>query len=1824
MSTPGNTSSPAPQNLGYPFIVNANPQAAGMNYLQNQQQFIPGMDMSSTSSPIPGASGGQGDPGPSSMAQAQQQQQGQFRPPFQQPGGMNPQQMAMLQQFSQAAQAQAQGQPVQTRQFTPQQIQMAMASMQQQQGGGGNVNPQALMAAMRANQQQQQQQQQGLQPGQGQMPQQPQQSQQRPPNASTPGYPNMPLGAAGNPGQQHPNPAQLAFQQQRIQQLMHQQGMQARPPGSPNRQGQQQQSQSQQQSGSMAPPPIPGTPQHQQAVSFSPNQMQPSNIPQQQPMGVPHNIQLTQQQQQMMVNQRNSLLTNPQFLAMPPQQQQAFMANQQQHFMRMVAVQTGQMPAPGQQQMQSQQQQQQQQQQMSSAQTPGRPTSSHGTPGPSQSPQIARQPTPQQMGTPQQVHTPLSVQHQTPHQPLSSLPQHMAPQRPPSAASQRAPSPHQGGPGMPSSPAGMPVINTPPPNSAMFPSSGPHTVNAPSPTPSNQSHHSQHHTPAPTGVAQPHSASPGHARSQTPNQMHQLSTPQSGQPVHQVGINGQPVGPIQSYQLQQGTSTPQQVSQSSPHMYPGAANQPGTSNAGPIPQPGFPIQPMMPNLQNMTPQQQQQMASAMSFMSQAAQAQNAGTPGSSQQQSVRPTPAPQPAARPPAGLTMPNINTSDFPFDPRLLPHIQHLNTPAWRSNMQAQNPSFLNAVQSASAVLPTLRPDVVQRMQTVLFHTARIQAAQNAAIRPPPGQPSPQQALQPGMPGFSPTSQSQGQASTPGPVPPNQQQQRMWQGQQPGQGSPMSASMSSPAIRPPPPHLPPAADQSGSPSPRQAHIGRKSSGRKEKGGTDKTQPQTPAQASMPPPSFIPSHVGPVRPPPHATPDSPAPSRPSAPTHAPVPVRPSTVSSNAVPVKEWENALRLNLPITKITPLPVDDIEEAEDPTFNGQLPALSEYEKIQIKGWLDKDKNFAVNDRSNQSKKFERMKKWAEENDRETQWWMLRKGEPRVMPSQRLRILWPADKDKDRAQRTHRGRKQIKFSQAALKSMAEVEDHLVPVRLEIEHEQHKLKDTFMWNCADKVVTPEVFAQTLCDDFAVPQQHFVPKIVAAIQERIHEYQDQVLPIVQRKTTEDNRGKLDPEGNDTSRAMVEVFRKVREGSGPEEEIKTDPGEDRGDDDVKIVMFGGEGLSLDLDQRPMTVEEAMDCLPQEETEELRILIKVDIIIGTQNLSDSFEWDLNSSVTPEEFATSYVTELGLSLEFATALAHDIHEQILVHKRSLFLVGHSFGSGLILDDEIRLAFLPPVTTSLRKEDLAMTSYTPIFNDLREDQLALLESQREKEAKRKKRAGRARRGITLPDREPIKTHRTLLNPLAQNGLPVFSAPEAIVMKDVLPTSRRRGAAIAAEASMALINQNDPPSSPAHHHHHGPTISARGKRIGRPPKNLSRASPASFREGSVTNGDHLFTPSMHTAGIKRSFREDSIDDLSAVALGSLAPSPAPSRKRASHSRIPDSPELDSPATTKMDLGSSSYLPPVVEVSEKKRRMDGDAGDVKMEGESKDSGEWRCTNCGVPEHLADSVRKDKKGQKSLCGSCSRYLVRTGKPRPCDYTEDEDVHRQRIEMGRRSSNSLSRQRSLSQSRATSPNARTPSSTASPIKLPNQISNNAGARAGTGSGSDSSSSEDGDDDDDDDDSDSTFASSARGRSKKRGRGRISSNSHTANHVMPAAETPAPALARSSVAPASKLPMLNVSPSSAKKPVVEAPPWAQAALAEMRAKYPRDDFVVIQKPRPAEMHDAPIEWRAKCMDCPGRIYSLGPGETLLNFEVHLKNRAHIANRLTREGKTH
>ncbi|KAI0673855.1 hypothetical protein C8Q78DRAFT_656213 [Trametes maxima] len=76
---------------------------------------------------------------------------------------------------------------------------------------------------------------------------------------------------------------------------------------------------------------------------------------------------------------------------------------------------------------------------------------------------------------------------------------------------------------------------------------------------------------------------------------------------------------------------------------------------------------------------------------------------------------------------------------------------------------------------------------------------------------------------------------------------------------------------------------------------------------------------------------------------------------------------------------------------------------------------------------------------------------------------------------------------------------------------------------------------------------------------------------------------------------------------------------------------------------------------------------------------------------------------------------------------------------------------------------------------------------------------------------------------------------------------------------------------------------------------------------------------------------------------------------------------------------------------------------------------------------------------------------------------------------------------------------------------------------------------------------------------------------------------------------------------------PPQTAPPWLGQALQEMRMRYPADafDVVAIQRPNPSTGSVVTV-FRAVCGDCPGKLYTVGPGDTLNNFEIHLRDLSH------------
>jgi SWI/SNF-related matrix-associated actin-dependent regulator of chromatin subfamily B protein 1 len=293
-------------------------------------------------------------------------------------------------------------------------------------------------------------------------------------------------------------------------------------------------------------------------------------------------------------------------------------------------------------------------------------------------------------------------------------------------------------------------------------------------------------------------------------------------------------------------------------------------------------------------------------------------------------------------------------------------------------------------------------------------------------------------------------------------------------------------------------------------------------------------------------------------------------------------------------------------------------------------------------------------------------------------------------------------------------------------------------------------------------------------------------------------------------------------------------------------------------------------------------------------------------------------------------------TAIAHCIREQVQTYQKSLFLVGHPSDGSPIQDEDLRLSFLPSLTCGARSID-QVPSFTPLLNYLSDGELERNEKDRDKDLnKRRKRNTRGRRGLALPDREPIRTYRT-----PAIGFPELDAATlALAAAANAPTSRRAAAAaasltianmVASENGTTFLPQTLPlaPQSV-------PTMS-KEKKI----KGLFKAP--SFPSSVLRPRAHVTAPTLSTA-----------TDITSL--------PVPL-------------ENDPPASTSTILPDSK----VAKVLSAKR-----AKELEREAKEKEfadgqhpnfiDGVWHCSNCGCPESIAVGRRKGPLGDKSQCGPC----------------------------------------------------------------------------------------------------------------------------------------------------------------------------------------------------------------------------------------------------------
>merc|ERR1712038_2128897 len=75
---------------------------------------------------------------------------------------------------------------------------------------------------------------------------------------------------------------------------------------------------------------------------------------------------------------------------------------------------------------------------------------------------------------------------------------------------------------------------------------------------------------------------------------------------------------------------------------------------------------------------------------------------------------------------------------------------------------------------------------------------------------------------------------------------------------------------------------------------------------------------------------------------------------------------------------------------------------------------------------------------------------------------------------------------------------------------------LDMDIEGQKLRDTFLWNKNENMLTPEQFAEVLCDDLDLNPINFVSAIAAAIQQQVEAFPSETDNLLSAAEQKDQR------------------------------------------------------------------------------------------------------------------------------------------------------------------------------------------------------------------------------------------------------------------------------------------------------------------------------------------------------------------------------------------------------------------------------------------------------------------------------------------------------------------------------------------------------------------------------------------------------------------------------------------------------------------------------------------------------------------------------------
>lgn len=269
----------------------------------------------------------------------------------------------------------------------------------------------------------------------------------------------------------------------------------------------------------------------------------------------------------------------------------------------------------------------------------------------------------------------------------------------------------------------------------------------------------------------------------------------------------------------------------------------------------------------------------------------------------------------------------------------------------------------------------------------------------------------------------------------------------------------------------------------------------------------------------------------------------------------------------------------------------------------------------------------------------------------------------------------------------------------------------------YRLKDFFLWNLHETLITTDQFAQSLVQDLDLPtRSHFAADISKQIRTQLEEYAGVALhPLFHTQETANEDG------------VVETSIKPALAS---QDVSATPA--TGDD---TPMQNGTSQAIGVATTKPELEEitasAVAITPESDDfnpdDTYRCIISLSINLSEFLYTDKFEWSLlHPPGTAEIFAKQTCADIGLPAEWVPAMAHAIYEAVLKLKKDACESGGLVvGFGVDIPNEA--AHAAEAGWRYDNEHLAL-DWEPRIEVLSKDEIEKREGDRERQIRRLRR----------------------------------------------------------------------------------------------------------------------------------------------------------------------------------------------------------------------------------------------------------------------------------------------------------------------------------------------------------------------------------------------------------------------------------------------------------------------------------------------------------------